>query len=126
MLDSNTIRYARTHEWVRVEGAVAVVGISKHAEEELGDIALVQLPEVGRIVRQAEKFGEIESIKAVSELYAPVSGEVTEVNDTLETAPQTVNSDPLGAGWLVRVRIADPSELESLLDQEAYDKLIEE
>jgi glycine cleavage system H protein len=105
---------------------VAVVGISKHAEEELGDIALVQLPEVGRIVRQAEKFGEIESIKAVSELYAPVSGEVTEVNDTLETAPQTVNSDPLGAGWLVRVRIADPSELESLLDQEAYDKLIEE
>jgi glycine cleavage system H protein len=126
MADSDNLKFTNTHEWVRIEGDTAVVGITKHAEEELGDVALVQLPEVGRMLQREEKFGEIESIKAVSELYSPVSGEVTAVNDSLESAPEGVNADPYGAGWMVKIRLANPSETDGLLKKSEYDALVAE
>ena len=100
MPEPTDLKYAKTHEWVRIEGGTATVGISQHAQEELGDVALVLLPEAGRMVQRGEKFGEIESIKAVSDLYAPISGEVTEINDALTDAPEKVNDAPYGEGWM--------------------------
>ncbi len=125
MADTSNLKYTKTHEWVRIEGDSAVVGITKHAEEELGDVALVQLPEVGRILQHDDKFGEIESIKAVSELYAPVAGEVIAVNDALNSAPETVNADPYGEGWMVKIRVKNPDDVGGLLDEAAYNELIE-
>ena len=117
------LRYSKEHEWVRVDGPQATVGISSFAADELGDIVFVELPEVGARLTQFATFGVVESVKAVSDLYAPVSGEVTEVNDALRDQPELLNSDPFGAGWIARVTLADPSETDALLDAAAYTEM---
>ena len=121
MPEPSDLLYAKTHEWVRIEGDTATVGISQHAQEELGDVALVLLPEAGRMVQRGEKFGEIESIKAVSDLYAPISGEVTEVNDLLNTAPEKVNDAPYGDGWMLKIKMTQPADADLLLSSTDYD-----
>ncbi len=125
MPEPQDLRYSPTHEWVRMDGDIATIGISKHAEEELGDVALILPPEPGRVLQAGEKLGEIESIKAVSDLYAPVGGEVTEVNPLLADAPETVNNDPYGDGWMLKIKVANMADLDSLLDSTAYDALLE-
>ncbi len=124
MPEPQDLKYSRTHEWVRLDGDIATVGISKHAEEELGDVALILPPEPGRVLQAGEKLGEIESIKAVSDLYAPVGGEVTEVNPLLQDAPETVNNDPYGDGWMLRIKVANMADMDALLDSAAYDALL--
>lgn len=114
------LRYTADHEWVRVDGAEAVVGVTAFAAEQLGDVVFVDLPAIGRSLAKAAPFGVVESVKAVSDLYAPVSGEVVGVNADLTTAPELVNSDPFGGGWMIRVRLADPTEVDGLLDAGAY------
>lgn len=119
--------YTDEHEWVRLEGDVAVVGITDYAQHELGDVVYVELPEVGSTVEQGKPFGVVESVKAASDLYAPVSGEVVEVNTALEDAPELVNNDPYGEGWMIKVRPSNwEAEKANLLDAEAYRRLIEE
>jgi glycine cleavage system H protein len=118
------LRYTRDHEWIRVDGDEATVGITQYAADQLGDIVFVELPEAGRGLEEAKAFGVVESVKAVSDLFAPVSGEVTAVNDALASSPELVNSDPYGAGWMLKLRIAEPAELDELLDGEAYDDLV--
>jgi len=117
-------RYTKEHEWVRVEDNVAVVGITDYAQDQLGDIVYLELPSPGTQVKQLDKLGEIESVKAVSDLYSPVSGEVAEVNQEINDRPELVNQSPYEEGWLVRVRLADPAEVDSLLSAEQYDELI--
>ena len=124
MPEPTDLKYAKTHEWVRIEGGTATVGISQHAQEELGDVALVLLPEAGRIVQRGEKFGEIESIKAVSDLYAPISGEVTAVNETLTEAPEKVNDAPYGDGWMLKIKMSQPADADLLLDSTDYETLL--
>jgi glycine cleavage system H protein len=117
------LRYTREHEWARVEGARARVGITHYAQDQLGDVVFVELPKVGTRVRQMETFGVVESVKAVSDLYAPLSGDVVEVNESLAGHPEQVNGDPYGAGWLIVIALTDPVEVERLLsaaDYEAY------
>jgi len=118
------LRYTKEHEWARRDGDLIVVGITAHAVEQLGDITLVTVPEAGTAVTQGESFGDIDSVKAVSELYAPVSGEIAERNADLEDAPESVNEDPYGKGWLVKIKPSDPSQLDGLLDAEAYGELV--
>jgi glycine cleavage system H protein len=120
------LRYTKDHEWVRVDGDDAVVGITDYATKQLGDIVFVELPEPGRALTQFAAFGVVESVKAVSDLFAPVSGDVAGANDALAGAPELVNSDPYGDGWMIRIRLADPSEVDGLLDATAYDALIAE
>ena len=120
------LRYTTDHEWVRLAGSDATIGITEYAASQLGDIVFVELPETGRELTQSAAFGVVESVKAVSDLFAPVSGSVVETNDALAGTPELVNSEPYGAGWMVRVSVADPSELDSLLDPAAYDALIAE
>ncbi len=116
-------RYSREHEWVRFEGSAAVIGITSFAADELGDIVYVELPELGANLAQFASFGVVESVKAVSDLFAPVSGEVAEVNGDLRASPELLNSDPFGAGWIAKVTLADPAEMEKLLDAAAYAEL---
>jgi len=119
------MRFAKTHEWIRPEaGGLATVGISAYAVEALTDLVFMQLPPVGRKVKAGESIGEIESVKAVSDLYAPVSGEIVEVNAALPNELETLGRDPYGAGWIVRIRPDDPAELAQLLDRSAYDMLV--
>lgn len=118
------LRYTRDHEWVRVDGDEATVGITQYAADQLGDIVFVELPDAGRDLAVAKAFGVVESVKAVSDLFAPLSGPVTGVNDALAGEPELVNSDPYGAGWMVKMTVADPTQLDDLLDGEAYDDLI--
>ena len=120
------LRYTKDHEWVRVDGDEAVVGITDYATNQLGDIVFVELPDVGRTLSQASTFGVVESVKAVSDLFSPVSGEVTSGNDALAAAPELVNSDPYGDGWMIRLKLTDPTEVDELLDAAAYDALIAE
>jgi glycine cleavage system H protein len=120
------LRYTKDHEWVRLAGTDATVGITEYAANQLGDIVFVELPEVGRKLTQSAAFGVVESVKAVSDLFAPVSGPVVAANGALTGEPELVNSEPYGAGWMVRVTVADPSELDGLLDPAAYDALIAE
>ncbi len=124
MPEPSDLKYAKTHEWARIEGDVATIGITQHAQEELGDVALVLFPEVGRVLQSGEKFGEIESIKAVSDLYAPVGGEVVAVNEALNDAPETVNDAPYGEGWMLRIKMTQPSDADALLDSTAYEALV--
>lgn len=124
MPEPSDLKYAKTHEWARIEGDVATIGITQHAQEELGDVALVLFPEVGRVLQSGEKFGEIESIKAVSDLYAPVGGEVIAVNEALNDAPETVNDAPYGEGWMLRIKMTQPSDADALLDSTAYEALV--
>ncbi len=118
------LKYRETHEWVRIEDGVATVGITDYAQEELGDVVYVELPEVGRAVRGGEAVAVIESVKTASDIYAPLSGEVVAVNEALADHPEKVNEDPYGEGWIFKLRIADPAEVEALLDAEAYRKLV--
>ncbi|MES2919646.1 MAG: glycine cleavage system protein GcvH [Pseudomonadota bacterium] len=115
------LKYAPTHEWVRVEGDVATVGISDHAQEALGDLVFVELPEVGDVVAAADEAGVVESVKAASDIYAPVSGEIIAINEALVDAPETVNTDPYHDGWMYKIRMSDPVELDDLLSAEDYD-----
>jgi glycine cleavage system H protein len=117
------LRYTKEHEWVRVEGDQAVVGITDYAAEQLGDIVFVELPDVGRTVAQYGAVGVIESVKAVSDLFAPLSGEVVETNPDLAGSPELVNADPFGKGWMLRLRLADPGQVDALLDRAAYEEL---
>jgi glycine cleavage system H protein len=113
-------RYTKEHEWILVEGDIGTVGITDHAQQELGDIVYVDLPRAGVRVEQGKSLGSVESVKAVSDVYSPVSGEVTESNQTLADAPETLNSDPHGAGWLVKIRLSAPAEIEGLMSAAAY------
>ena len=114
------LRYSREHEWLRSEGSTATIGITEFAANELGDVVFVELPEVGSQLQQFGTFGVIESVKAVSDLYSPVSGTVTEVNEALAQSPELVNSDAYGEGWICRVELSDPAQVEALMDAAAY------
>jgi glycine cleavage system H protein len=118
------LRYTRDHEWVRLDGEEAVVGITQYAADQLGDIVFVELPEAGKALEASRAFGVVESVKAVSDLFAPLSGEVVATNAALTGGPELVNSDPYGDGWMVRLRLADAADLDDLLDAEAYDALV--
>jgi glycine cleavage system H protein len=118
------LRYTKDHEWVRVDGEEATIGITAYAADQLGDIVFVELPDPGKALEQSATFGVVESVKAVSDLFAPVSGEVTQANGELAANPELVNSDPYRAGWMLRLRLADPAQVEGLLEPDAYDALI--
>jgi len=118
-------RYAKTHEYVHVEGDVATIGITDYAQKELGDVVFVELPPVGGQLEAANELGSIESVKAVSDLFAPITGEVVEVNDALRDKPELVNTDPYGDGWMIRVRMSDPSEVDELMTAEEYEEYVE-
>lgn len=118
------LRYSKTHEWVRIEGSQAVIGITDFAQTELSDIVMVELPQVGREVKIEDSIGVIEAVKAVTDLYSPVSGKIAEVNDKLSSAPETINSDPYGEGWIAKLELADPSEAEKLMDAAAYKEFL--
>ena len=120
------LRFTRDHEWIRLDGDLAVVGITDYAQSQLGDVVYVELPEIGRRVEQGKEAAVVESVKAASEVYAPASGEVVEVNDVLAADPAKVNADPMGEGWFLKLRLADSSELDGLMDEDAYRKFIEE
>jgi len=120
----NDLRYTTDHEWVRVDGEEATIGITAYAAGQLGDIVFVELPDPGRSFEQAAAFGVVESVKAVSDLYAPIGGEVTATNGALAGSPELVNSDPYGGGWMIRIRVGDAGQLDGLLDPDAYDALI--
>jgi glycine cleavage system H protein len=114
------VKYTDDHEWTKLDGEVATIGISDYAQDQLGDIVFVELPEAGSSFDKGEEFGSVESVKAVSELYMPLGGEVVEINPDLEDAPEQVNSDPYGGGWMLKIKIADPAELDGLMDKNAY------
>jgi glycine cleavage system H protein len=118
------IKYTKDHEWVRVEEGIGTVGITEYAQGELGDVVFVELPAVGASVKAHATFGTIEAVKAVSDLFAPLSGTVTEVNPELAKTPELVNREPYGKGWMVKIRIADPSEVAALMDAEAYARTV--
>ncbi len=120
------LKYSKTHEWVKVDGEIATIGITDHAQETLGEIVYLDLSEVGRLLAAEEKFGEIESVKAVSELYAPLSGEITEVNTNIGDHTEVINADPYHAGWLIRVHISKPDELAGLLSATDYVEFAEQ
>jgi glycine cleavage system H protein len=115
-----TVKYTEDHEWIKVEGDVGTVGISAYAAKALGDVVFVELPEIGREMEKGDEAAVVESVKAASEVYAPIGGEVTAVNETLEDAPETVNASPDGDGWFLKIKVADASELDSLMDEEKY------
>jgi glycine cleavage system H protein len=118
---TNDLRYTTDHEWVRLQGGVGRIGITDHAQQQLGDVVFVELPKVGSAVTAGARFGTVESVKAVSELFSPVTGKVTAVNDELAKKPETVNSDPYGAAWMIEVQVANPAEVEALMTAEQYD-----
>ena len=120
------LKYTKDHEWLRVEGGIATVGVSDFAQDSLGDVVYVNLPEVGAEVRAGDAVAEIESVKAVSDVFSPVSGEIVAINEELEGAEGTVNTDPYGAGWLFRVQLADPAEVASMMDVAAYEAYVAE
>ncbi|HTE19246.1 MAG TPA: glycine cleavage system protein GcvH [Armatimonadota bacterium] len=117
----DTLRYSASHEWVRTDGERATIGITDHAQHELGDVVYLDLPAVGKSFRAGSVFGTVESVKAVSDLYCPVSGEVIEINEPLTAAPEGINNSPYDNGWLMVLRMSDPAELESLMDASAYE-----
>lgn len=120
------LKYSKEHEWIRVDGNIGVVGITWFAQDQLGDVVFVEMPEVGRELKQNEQFGVVESVKTVSDLYCPVSGKVVEINTALENSPELINQDPYGEGWILKIELADPSELDSLLDAAAYEAFTKE
>lgn len=120
------LRYSKEHEWVMVEDNVATIGITEYAQQELGEVVYVELPEVGEKIVKDEPFGSVESVKAVSDIYAPVSGTVLEVNDALPESPETINEDPYGDGWMIKVEMSDADELKDLMDAESYAEYVEQ
>lgn len=119
-----TTRYTKDHEYIRVEGDAGIVGISDYAQSQLGDVVFVELPSVGKSLAKGAEAAVVESVKAASEVYAPVSGEVVEVNSDLEAAPGTVNEDPAGRGWFLKIRLTNPSELDGLMTEEQYQEFV--
>ena len=119
-------KFRKSHEWVLVDGDMGTIGISSHAQSELGDIVFVELPEKGTELAAGDELGTIESVKAVSELYAPISGEVVEVNDALGDEPELVNSDPFGDGWMIKIKVSDASQLDELMGEGDYDAYVNE
>lgn len=115
-----SVRYQESHEWARKDGDVIVIGVSDYAQDELGDVVFVEFPGVGASLKKGNAFGVVESVKAASDLYMPVSGTVTEINETLSDKPETINESPFGDGWIIKVKPEDPSELDSLMDAAAY------
>lgn len=122
----DNLLYSKEHEWILKENDVATLGITDHAQKELGDVVFVDLPEVGATFDAKEAFGSVESVKAVSEVYVPVSGEVVETNESLLDAPEKINDDPYGEGWIIRIRLTNPTELEALMSSQEYSKYVEE
>lgn len=120
-----SIKYSSDHEWVRLDGDIATVGISNYAQEQLGDVVFVELPKAGTAYTAGDEVGVVESVKAASEIYAPVGGEVTAVNDALTDEPGAINTDPMGEGWIFRMRIADSGEVDALMDEDAYTAFVE-
>ena len=118
-----TTRYSKDHEWITIKGDIGTVGITNHAQSQLGDIVFVELPLAGTIVQAGQETGIVESVKAASDIFTPVSGEILEVNETLEAEPSLANSDPTGNGWLFKIRLSDPSQLEDLMNEADYRKL---
>ncbi len=121
----NDRKYTRTHEWVKIEGDIARVGISDHAQDSLGDITFIELPAIGKAVKKGLEAGVIESVKAASDIFSPISGAVESANDTLESAPEAINQDPYNSGWLFTVKNIDKSEIDDLMDAESYEKYLE-
>lgn len=119
------IKFTKDHEWIKQEGDTAVVGITHFAQKELGDVVYVELPPIGETYQQGDSCSNIESVKAVSDIYAPVSGEIIETNQELEDKPETVNQDPYQAGWIMKIKISDPAELDGLMDDSAYQKYLD-
>lgn len=126
MSNPTDLKYSKEHEWVRIEGDVAVIGITEYASESLGDVVYVDLPDVGTAVEQFAKFGEVESVKAVSDLFSPVAGEIVEVNGDLAGEPATVNSAPYQGGWLIKVKLTDTAQLDALMDASQYEQFTAE
>jgi len=120
------LRFTRDHEWIRLDGELAVVGVTDYAQSQLGDVVYVELPEIGRRVEKGKEVAVVESVKAASEVYAPASGEIAEVNEALAVDPAKVNADPMGEGWFLKLRLTDLKELEGLLDEAAYQQFIEQ
>ncbi|MCR5873267.1 glycine cleavage system protein GcvH [Phenylobacterium sp. J426] len=118
------MRFTKDHEWVSLDGDVATIGITEHAAGQLGDVVFVEVPQIGKAVKAGEAFAVVESVKAASDVYAPVTGEVVEANDALSGAPETVNQSAEGEGWFAKVRVANPSELDALMDKAAYDAFV--
>lgn len=118
------VKYTKEHEWIRVEGDVAYVGITDYAQSELGEIVFVDIDTIGETIAQGEVFGSVEAVKTVSDLNMPASGEVLEINETLNDAPEKVNNDPYGEGWMIKVRLTDASELDTLMDAAAYQAIL--
>jgi glycine cleavage system H protein len=118
------LKYSKEHEWVAAEETVATIGITDHAQEQLGEIVYIELPSIGEKVSKDDPFGVVESVKAVSDIYAPVSGTVLEVNEDLAESPEVVNEDPYGDGWLIKVRVSDPADFDDLMDNEEYEQMI--
>ena len=120
------LRFTRDHEWVRLDGDLAVVGISDYAQSQLGDVVYVELPEIGRRVEKGKEAAVVESVKAASEVYAPVTGEVAEINEALTADPAKINADPMGEGWFLKLRFDDPQDLDDLMDEAAYTRFVAE
>ena len=119
------LKYSKEHEWVRMEGNIAQIGVTVFAQDSLGDVVFIDLPEVGTEVGQFEKFGEIESVKAVSDLFSPIAGTIVDANSAAIDNPETVNTNPYGSGWLIKVEISDPPQLDELMDAETYEATLE-
>ncbi len=119
------LKYSKEHEWVRMDGNVAQIGVTVFAQDSLGDVVFVDLPDVGTEIGQFDKFGEIESVKAVSDLFSPVAGVVVETNPGAIENPETVNTDPYGLGWLIKIEVSDPAQLDSLMDSETYESTLD-
>lgn len=122
----NDYRYTREHEWIKLEGTTGIVGITDYAQRALGDIVYVELPKLGAKLEANQSFGTVESVKAVSDVYSPVAGEVIEVNESLGREPEKINQDPHGAGWIIKIRVADPKQLDGLMDAAAYQAYVTE
>ena len=123
-MDPENLRYTKEHEWVRVEGDTGIVGITSHAQKELGDIVYVDLPKPGTVIQQGKTMGSVESVKAVSDIFTPVSGEILEINGTLAESPEILNQDPYGAGWLVKIKLSEPGEAGKLLTAAEYQAFV--
>jgi glycine cleavage system H protein len=120
------LRYTKEHEWIRLQGGIATVGITDYAQKELGDVVYVEMPKVGAKLAAGKSMGTVESVKAVSDIYSPVGGEVTEVNAALNDTPETINNDPHGNGWLIKMKVDDPAAVSALLDAAAYEAFVSE
>lgn len=126
MATPNDRKYSKSHEWVKIDGNTATIGISDHAQDSLGDITFVELPKPGAELKKGSEFGVVESVKAASDLYAPISGKVTEINDALNSEPETINSDPYEGGWMLKVEVGSDADVSDLMDADAYDSFAEQ